>query len=111
RGQRELIIGDRGTGKTAIAVDTIINQRTSDVICVYAAIGQKASSVARVIEAVRRYGTPERCIFVVGKAAAAPGLHWLPPYAACTMAAHFMEPGPHLLLVSADLTTPATVSR
>ena len=64
RGQRELIIGDRGTGKTAIAVDAIINQRSSDVICVYAAIGQKASSVAQVIEAVRRYGAPERCLFV-----------------------------------------------
>ncbi|MDE2050783.1 MAG: F0F1 ATP synthase subunit alpha, partial [Gammaproteobacteria bacterium] len=67
RGQRELIIGDRATGKTAIAVDTIIRQRASDVVCVYAAIGQKASSVARVIDAVRRYGAPERCIFVVGE--------------------------------------------
>jgi F-type H+/Na+-transporting ATPase subunit alpha len=86
RGQRELIIGDRGTGKTAIAVDTIINQRSSDVICVYAAIGQKASSVAQVIDAVRRYGAPERCLFVVGEADAAPGLQWLTPYAACTMA-------------------------
>src|SRR5690349_18793871 len=73
RGQRELIIGDRETGKTAIAVDTIINQKTSDVICVYAAIGQKTSSVARVISAVRQYGAPERCIFVVGEADAAPG--------------------------------------
>src|SRR5579871_1263799 len=68
RGQRELIIGDRGTGKTAIAVDAIINQRSSDVICVYAAIGQKASSVAQVIDAVRRYGAPDRCLFVVGEA-------------------------------------------
>ena len=80
RGQRELIIGDRGTGKTAIAVDTIINQRSTDVICVYAAVGQKASSVAQVIEAVRRYGAPERCIFVIGEANAAPGLQWLTPY-------------------------------
>ena len=94
RGQRELIIGDRGIGKTAIAVDTIINQRSSDVICVYAAIGQKTSSVAQVIEAVRRYGAPERCLFVVGEADAAPGLQWLTPYAACTMAEHFMAAGP-----------------
>jgi len=111
RGQRELIIGDRGTGKTAIAVDTIINQRTSDVICVYAAIGQKASSVARVIEAVRRYGTPERCIFVVGEADAAPGLQWLTPYAACSMAEHFMEAGRDVLLVLDDLTKHAAVYR
>ena len=82
RGQRELIIGDRETGKTAIAVDAIINQKSSNVICVYAAVGQKASSVARVIEAVRRYGAPERCIFVVGQADAAPGLQWLTPYSA-----------------------------
>ena len=65
RGQRELIIGDRATGKTAIAVDAIINQRGSDVICVYVAVGQKSSAVAQVIEAVRTHGAPERCIFVV----------------------------------------------
>ena len=111
RGQRELIIGDRGTGKTAIAVDTIINQRASDVICVYAAIGQKASSVARVIDAVRRYGAPERCIFVVGEADAAPGLQWLTPYAACSMAEHFMEAGRDVLLVLDDLTKHAAVYR
>ena len=93
RGQRELIIGDRGTGKTAIAVDTIINQRSSDVICVYAAVGQKSSSVAQVIEAVRRYGAPERCLFVIGEANAAPGLQWLTPYAACTMAEYFWSAG------------------
>jgi F-type H+/Na+-transporting ATPase subunit alpha len=111
RGQRELIIGDRGTGKTAIAVDAIINQRTSDVICVYAAIGQKASSVAQVIEAVRRYGAAERSIFVVGEADAAPGLQWLTPYAACTMAEHFMLQGRDVLLVIDDLTKHAAVYR
>jgi len=111
RGQRELIIGDRATGKTAIAVDTIIRQRTSDVICVYAAIGQKASSVARVIDAVRRYGAPERCIFVVGGADAAPGLQWYAPYAACSMAEHFMEAGRDVLLVLDDLTKHAAVYR
>ncbi|MGO9006665.1 MAG: F0F1 ATP synthase subunit alpha [Beijerinckiaceae bacterium] len=111
RGQRELIIGDRGTGKTAIAVDTIINQRSSDVICVYAAIGQKASSVAQVIEAVRRYGAPERCLFVVGEASAAPGLQWLTPYSACTMAEYFMARGRDVLLVIDDLTKHAAVYR
>ena len=111
RGQRELIIGDRATGKTAVAVDTIIRQRSSDVICVYAAIGQKASSVARVIDAVRRYGAPERCIFVVGEADAAPGLQWITPYAACSMAEHFMEAGQDVLLVLDDLSKHAAVYR
>ena len=111
RGQRELIIGDRGTGKTAIAVDAIINQRSSDVICVYAAIGQKASSVAQVIEAVRRYGAPERCLFVIGEADAAPGLQWLTPYSACTMAEHFVTRGHDVLLVIDDLTKHAAAYR
>jgi F-type H+-transporting ATPase subunit alpha len=111
RGQRELIIGDRGTGKTAIAVDTIINQRASDVICVYAAVGQKASSVAQVIEAVRHYGAPERCLFVVGEANSVPGLQWLTPYAACTMAEHFVAQGRDVLLVIDDLTKHAAVYR
>ncbi len=111
RGQRELIIGDRETGKTAIAVDTIINQKSSDVICVYAAVGQKASSVARVIEAVRQYGAPERCLFVIGEANAAPGLQWLTPYAACTMAEYFMAHGRDVLLVIDDLTKHAAAYR
>jgi F-type H+-transporting ATPase subunit alpha len=111
RGQRELIIGDRATGKTAIAVDAMIRQRATDVICVYAAIGQKGSSVARVIDAVRRYGSPERCIFVVGQADAAPGLQWATPYAACSMAEHFMEAGHDVLLVLDDLTKHAAVHR
>ncbi|GHD57817.1 hypothetical protein GCM10017083_39750 [Thalassobaculum fulvum] len=111
RGQRELIIGDRGTGKTAVAVDAIINQRSSDVICVYAAVGQKASSIAQVIDAVRRYGAPERCLFVVGEADDAPGLQWLTPYAACTMAEHFMGRGRDVLLVIDDLTKHAAVHR
>jgi F-type H+/Na+-transporting ATPase subunit alpha len=111
RGQRELIIGDRRTGKTAVAVDTIINQRSSDVICVYAAVGQKGSSVARVIEAVHQYGAPERCLFVVGEADAAPGLQWLTPYAACSMAEHFMARGRDVLLVIDDLTKHAATYR
>ena len=111
RGQRELIIGDRETGKTAIAVDTIINQKSSDVICVYAAVGQKTSSVARVIEAVRTHGALERCIFVIGEANAAPGLQWLTPYSACSMAEYFMAQGKDVLLVIDDLTKHAAAYR
>jgi len=111
RGQRELIIGDRGTGKTAIAVDAIINQRSTDMICVYAAIGQKASSIAQVIAAIRQYGPAERCIFVIGEADAAPGLQWLTPYSACSMAEHFMARGRDVLLVIDDLTKHAAAYR
>jgi F-type H+/Na+-transporting ATPase subunit alpha len=81
RGQRELIIGDRAIGKTAIGVDTMINQKHSDVISVYVAIGQRATAVKRVIEAVQQYGAPERCVFVVASAAASPGLQWIAPFA------------------------------
>jgi F-type H+-transporting ATPase subunit alpha len=111
RGQRELIIGDRETGKTAIAVDTIVNQKSNDVICVYAAIGQKASSVARVIASVRGHGAPERCLFVIGAADAPAGLQWLTPYAACTMAEYFMRRGRDVLLVIDDLTKHAAAWR
>jgi F-type H+-transporting ATPase subunit alpha len=111
RGQRELIIGDRETGKTAIAVDAIINQRATGVISIYAAIGQKASSVAQVIGAVRRHGAPERCLFVIGEADAAPGLQWLTPYSACTMAEYFVARGRDVLLVIDDLTKHAAVYR
>ena len=111
RGQRELIIGDRGTGKTAIALDTIINQKDTDVICIYAAIGQKASAIAHVIDAVRHHGAPERCLFVIGEADAAPGLQWLTPYAACSMAEYFMHRGRHVLLVMDDLSKHAAAYR
>jgi F-type H+/Na+-transporting ATPase subunit alpha len=111
RGQRELIIGDRKTGKTAMAVDFIINQRSSDVICVYAAVGQKASAVNQVIDAVRGYGAFERCIFVVSEAAAPPGAQWITPYAACTMAEYFRDRGQHALLVIDDLTKHAIIYR
>ncbi len=111
RGQRELIIGDRETGKTAIAVDAIISQRDSGVISVYCAVGQKMSSVSQVIEAVRRYGAPERCIFVVAAADDPPGLQWLVPYAACAMAEYFSERGGDALLVIDDLTKHAVIYR
>ncbi len=111
RGQRELIIGDRGTGKTAVAVDAIINQRTTEMICIYAAIGQKSSSVNNVIGAVRRWGAIERSLFVVGGPDSAPGLQWLTPYAACTMGEHFLAQGRDVLLVIDDLTKHAAVYR
>ncbi len=111
RGQRALLMGDRKTGKTAMAVDTVINQRDTDVICVYALIGQKTSTVEQVVEAVRKHGAIERCIFVVGEASASPGAQWLVPYAACTMAEYFRDMGRHALLVLDDLTKHAIVYR
>ncbi len=111
RGQRQLVIGDRKVGKTALALDAIINQKSTDVVCVYAAVGQKASTVAQVIEAVRAHGAFERCIFVVGAADAPPGAQWIAPYAACTMAEHFRDRGRDALLVIDDLTKHAIVYR
>lgn len=92
RGQRQLIIG-RSTGKTALAVDAILNQRRSDVVCVYAAVGQKLSAVHHVIETIRRLGPFERCIFVIAEADDPPGLQWIAPYAACTMAEEIRDRG------------------
>ncbi|MBY8826534.1 F0F1 ATP synthase subunit alpha [Hephaestia mangrovi] len=111
RGQRELILGDRATGKTALAIDTIINQRTSDIVCVYVAIGQKTSSVARVIEQVRRHGAPERAIFVVASPASPAGLQWVAPFAAVTIAEYFRDTGGHALVVLDDLTKHAATHR
>ena len=111
RGQRELIIGDRGTGKTSIAVDTIINQRDSNVVCVYAAVGQKASSVNGVIDAIERHGPMDRCVFVIAEADSPAGLQWLAPYAACTIAEFFMKKGQDTLVVYDDLTKHAMVYR
>ena len=111
RGQRELIIGDRATGKTAVAVDTIINQKHSDLICIYVAVGQRATAVERVIEAVRGHGAPERCIFVVASAAAAPGLQWIAPFAGMTIAEYFRDRGQHALIVIDDLTKHAATHR
>jgi len=111
RGQRELIIGDRATGKTAIAVDTIINQKDSDLICVYVAVGQRATAVRRVIEAVQQHGAPERCVFVVASAAASPGLQWIAPFAGFTMAEYFRDRGQHALIIIDDLTKHAATHR
>ena len=111
RGQRELVIGDRSTGKTAFATDCIINQKNSDMICVYVAVGQKSSSVKAVIDAVRRHGAFERCIFVVAAASSAPGLQWIAPFCAFTMAEYFRDRGGHALVVIDDMTKHAATHR
>ncbi|CAO3359276.1 F0F1 ATP synthase subunit alpha [Azospirillum melinis] len=111
RGQRELLIGDRATGKTAIAVDAILNQTDGDVFCVYVAIGQKASGVRAAIEAVRQGGAAKRTLFVIAAADSAPGLQWLAPYAGFTMAEHFRDSGRHALVIVDDLSKHAAVHR
>ncbi|WP_323772328.1 F0F1 ATP synthase subunit alpha [Antarctobacter sp.] len=111
RGQRELIIGERGTGKTAIAVDAILNQRDNDIVCIYVAIGQRTTAVRRVIEAVREKGNLSRTIFVVAPATSEPGLRWLAPFAATSMAEAVRDRGGHALIVYDDLTRHAAVHR
>ena len=111
RGQRELIIGDRAIGKTTIAVDTIINQKSSDIVCVYVAVGQKTSSVRRAIEAIEAHGEPSRCVIVVAGAASSPGLQWIAPFAGFTIAEYFRDRGQHALVVVDDLTKHAAAHR
>ncbi len=104
RGQRELILGDRQIGKTAIAIDAMINQKDKGVMSVYCAIGQQRSAVARVIADLRRYDTLENCIVVVASAKDPPGLNYIAPYSATTIAEYFMEKGRDVLIVYDDLT-------
>jgi F-type H+-transporting ATPase subunit alpha len=112
RGQRELIIGDRGTGKTAIAVDTIINQRGGDVICVYVAIGQKSSTVASVVEKLKEHGAMDYTIVVAANASDPAPMLYLAPYAGCTMAEHFMyDEGGATLCIYDDLSKHAAAYR
>jgi len=111
RGQRELIIGDRATGKTSIAVDAMINQKHSDLICVYVAIGQRATSIERVIESVRTYGAPERCVFVVAGPASSPGLQWIAPFAGMSIAEYYRDQGQHVLIILDDLSRHAATHR
>jgi F-type H+-transporting ATPase subunit alpha len=111
RGQRELIIGDRKTGKTAIAVDAILNQKEEKVICVYVAIGQKESTVAGVIEKLRENGAMDYTIVVVASASSAAPLQYLAPYAGTAMAEYFMYQGQHTLCVYDDLTKQAAAYR
>jgi F-type H+-transporting ATPase subunit alpha len=111
RGQRELIVGDRQTGKTAIAVDAILNQKDSGVLSVYCAIGQRASAVARVVQDLRDAGALDRTIVVAAAGDDAPGLQFIAPYAATTMAEHFMAQGRDVLIVYDDLTRHARAYR
>ena len=111
RGQRELILGDRQTGKTAIAIDTILNQRGQNVICVYCAIGQRASSVAKVVANLRDNGAMDYTVVVVAEGNQAPGLIYITPYAATSIAEYFMEQGRDVLIVYDDLTQHAEAYR
>ncbi|MCI0680869.1 MAG: F0F1 ATP synthase subunit alpha [Gemmataceae bacterium] len=112
RGQRELIIGDRKTGKTAIAIDTIINQREGNVICVYVAVGQKEATVAQVVENLRKYGAMDYTIVVVASAADPAPLQYFAPYAGCAMAEYYMyEQGRDTLCVYDDLSKQAASYR
>ncbi len=111
RGQRELIIGDRGTGKTAMAVDTIINQKGKDIICIYVAIGQKSSSVARVVKKLEDYGSMDYTIVVAASASEPPALQFISAYAGCAIGEEFMHQGKHVLIVYDDLTKHAVAYR
>lgn len=111
RGQRELIIGDRQTGKTAIAIDTIINQKGSGVKCIYVAIGQKQSTVANVVETLRRHGALDYTIIVTAGASEPSPLLYLAPYAGCSMGEYFMYKGEHVLVIYDDLTKQAAAYR
>ena len=111
RGQRELIIGDRGTGKTAIAVDTILNQKGQNCICIYVAIGQKASTVARVVKTFEDHGAMDNTIVVAATAADSAPLLYMAPYSGVAMAEEFMYQGKHVLCVYDDLSKHATAYR
>jgi F-type H+-transporting ATPase subunit alpha len=111
RGQRELVIGDRSTGKTAILVDTILNQKGQDVICVYVAIGQKASTVAQVYERLRDAGAMDYTIIVTASATEAAPIKWMAPYAGCAMGEFFLYNGGHALCIYDDLSKHADAYR
>jgi len=111
RGQRELIIGDRSTGKTAVAIDTILNQRGGDMICVYVAIGQKGSTVAQVVERLRDSGAMEYTIVVSAPAQEAAPIKWMAPFAGCAMGEYFLYSGQHALCIYDDLSKHADAYR
>ena len=111
RGQRELIIGDRGTGKTAIAVDTILNQKNTDVYCIYVAVGQKSSTVAGVVETLRQGGAMDYTTVVVASASEPAPMLFMAPYAGCAMGEHFLYNGKHVLVVYDDLSKHAASYR
>jgi F-type H+-transporting ATPase subunit alpha len=111
RGQRELIIGDRGTGKSAVAIDTIINQKGGDVICIYCAIGQRAGKVASVIENLREHGAMDYTIVVAANASDPAPMQYIAPYSATALAEYFMWQGKHTLVIYDDLSKQATAYR
>jgi len=111
RGQRELIIGDRQTGKTAVALDAIVNQKGTGVICIYVAIGQKASSIANVVRKLEEYGAMEHTIVVAATASEAAALQFIAPYAGCTMGEYFRDIGEDALIVYDDLSKQAVAYR
>jgi F-type H+-transporting ATPase subunit alpha len=111
RGQRELIIGDRGTGKTALTVDTILNQRGGDMICIYVAVGQKGSTVAQVYERLKDAGAMDYTVIVSAAAAEAAPIKWMAPFAGCAMGEHFLFQGKHALVIYDDLTKHADAYR
>lgn len=111
RGQRELIIGDRQTGKTALAVDTIINQKNEDVICIYVAIGQKASTVAQIVNNLQEFGAMDYSIVVSSTASETAPLQYLAPYAGCSIGEEFMNQGKDVLIVYDDLSKHAVAYR
>lgn len=111
RGQRELIIGDRQTGKTTIAIDTIINQKDTDVICIYVAIGQKNSTVAQIQDILERHGAMDYTIIVSATASETAPIQYLAPYAGCAMGEEFMEEGKHVLIIYDDLSKHAVAYR
>jgi F-type H+-transporting ATPase subunit alpha len=111
RGQRELIIGDRQTGKTAIAIDTIINQRQTDVYCIYVAIGQKQSTVAQVVEKLKQHGAMDHTIVVAAGASEPAPLQYISPYSGCTMGEWFRDNGKHALIIYDDLSKHAVAYR
>jgi F-type H+/Na+-transporting ATPase subunit alpha len=111
RGQRELIIGDRQTGKTAVAIDTIINQKGGNVICIYVAIGQKRSTVAQVVDRLREAGAMDYTIVVAATASESAPLQFIAPYSGCTMGEHFRDNGGHALLIYDDLSKHAVAYR
>ena len=111
RGQRELIIGDRQTGKTAVALDTIINQKGAGVVCVYVAIGQKQSTVAQVVEKLRQYGAMDYTIIISATASESAPINFIAPYSGCTMGEHYRDSGRHALCIYDDLSKHAVAYR
>ncbi len=111
RGQRELIIGDRQTGKTALAIDTIINQKGKDLVCIYVAIGQKKAAVARTVGMLERYGAMEHTIVVVAAADESAAMQYIAPYAGCAIGEEFMETGRDALIIYDDLSKHAWAYR